>query len=424
MAFILKDRVKESTTTTGTGAISLGGSTATFDAFQTYMSNGDTTYYSIAHTTTGTDEWEVGLGTWNTGNTLTRTTVLAGSNGTSAVNFGGGSKEIFMTYPAAKALFKDASGDLTVGGNLTVTGTTTTLSSTNSVISDKLIELGNGTTGSATGDAGIVIERGSDANAFIGFDESENKFKLGTGTFTGASTGDLSITTGTLISNLEADSVIVGGSNGVTLGQGSVSIKNNGSQSYVDFYCEVSNAHYARLQAPAHSAFSGNITLTLPATTDTLVGRTTTDTLTNKTLAAPAMTGTTTFGGTSGVSISQGAVSIKNNGTQSYVDFYCEVGNAHYARLQAPAHSAFSGNITLTLPATTDTLVGRTTTDTLTNKTLTNAILNTGVSGTAILDEDDLSSDSNTQLATQQSIKAYVDTQSVTEAISMAIALG
>ena len=137
MAFILKDRVKETTTTTGTGAISLGGSSATFDAFQTYMSNGDTTYYSLAHTTAGTDEWEVGIGTWNTGNTLTRTTVLAGSNGTSAVDLSAGTKDIFMTYPAAKALFKDASGNLTVGGNLTVTGSTTTLSSTNSVVTDK-----------------------------------------------------------------------------------------------------------------------------------------------------------------------------------------------------------------------------------------------------------------------------------------------
>ena len=112
MAFVLKDRVKEETTTTGTGAISLGGTSATFDQFQSYMSNGDTTYYTISHTVAGTDEWEVGVGTWNTGNTLTRTTVLAGSNGTSAVNFSAGTKDVFMTYPADKAVFKDASGNL------------------------------------------------------------------------------------------------------------------------------------------------------------------------------------------------------------------------------------------------------------------------------------------------------------------------
>ena len=63
---------------------------------------------------------------------------------------------------------------------------------------------------------------------------------------------------------------------------GSISIKNSGAQSYIDFYCESSNAHYARLQAPAHSAFSGNITLTLPATTDTVTGIAATQTLTNK----------------------------------------------------------------------------------------------------------------------------------------------
>ena len=103
MALIIKDRVKEITTTTGTGAVSLGGTSATFDAFQSVMSNGDTTFYAIVHTASGTDEWEVGLGTWNTGNTLTRTTVYAGSNGTSAVNFSSGNKDIFMTYPASKA---------------------------------------------------------------------------------------------------------------------------------------------------------------------------------------------------------------------------------------------------------------------------------------------------------------------------------
>jgi hypothetical protein len=113
MAFIIKDRVKEGTTTTGTGALTLGGSSATFEPFNSYMSNGDTTYYAVVHTTSGVDEWEVGLGTWNTGNTLTRTTVLSGSNGTSAVDFASGTKDVFMTYPAAAAATLDVdSNDL------------------------------------------------------------------------------------------------------------------------------------------------------------------------------------------------------------------------------------------------------------------------------------------------------------------------
>ena len=64
---------------------------------------------------------------------------------------------------------------------------------------------------------------------------------------------------------------------------GSISIKNAGSESYVRFYCESSNAHYTQLQAAPHSSYSGNVTVVLPASADTLVGRATTDTLTNKT---------------------------------------------------------------------------------------------------------------------------------------------
>ena len=97
------------------------------------------------------------------------------------------------------------SGNVTIGGDLTVNGTTTTISTTNTVVEDAIIELAHGTTGSPTSDAGIVIERGTEANAFIGFDESADKFIVGTGSFTGASTGDLTITTGTLIANLEGN---------------------------------------------------------------------------------------------------------------------------------------------------------------------------------------------------------------------------
>ena len=103
--------------------------------------------------------------------------------------------------------------NLVVSGNLTVNGTTTTVATTNTVVSDLLLELGNGVTGAPSSDAGIIIERGSSANAFMGFDESEDKFIVGTGTFTGASTGNLTITVGTLLANLESSNVtITGGS--------------------------------------------------------------------------------------------------------------------------------------------------------------------------------------------------------------------
>ena len=129
--------------------------------------------------------------------------------------------------------------------------------------------------------------------------------------------------------------------------------------------------------------------------------------------ASGALTGGTVIAGSSaaGTTVSAGNISLKNGGTQSTVKFYCESNNAHYAQIQAPAHSAFSGNVTLTLPATTSNLVGDTVTQTMTNKTLTSPVLNTGVSGTAVLDSDTMSGASATKLASSESIKAYVDSQ-------------
>ena len=98
-----------------------------------------------------------------------------------------------------------ATGNVTITGNLDVNGTTTTLDTTNSTIADRLIELGTGTTGTPANDMGIVLERGSSDNAFIGWDESADKFLVGTGSFTGASTGNLTVTTGTLVANLEGN---------------------------------------------------------------------------------------------------------------------------------------------------------------------------------------------------------------------------
>ena len=100
-----------------------------------------------------------------------------------------------------------ATGNVTITGNLDVNGTTTTLDTTNSTITDRLIELGNGTTGTPANDMGLVFERGSSDNVFIGWDESADAIAIGTGSFTGASTGDLSFTRANLnISALDAAS--------------------------------------------------------------------------------------------------------------------------------------------------------------------------------------------------------------------------
>ena len=129
------------------------------------------------------------------------TSVVVADSGTGSITLtADGNTELVVNDTSATF-----SGNVIVSGDFTVNGTTTTLASTNKVITDALIELANGTTGAPANDAGIVIERGDSNNAFIGFDESEDKFKVGTGTFTGASTGNLTITTGTLVANLEGN---------------------------------------------------------------------------------------------------------------------------------------------------------------------------------------------------------------------------
>lgn len=102
MAHIKADRVKETTTTTGTGALTLVGAVAGFRAFSSVMAASDTCFYAI----TGPTEWETGLGTFNT--TLTRTTVLASSNAGAAVSLSVGSKDVFITVPADRLLELDS----------------------------------------------------------------------------------------------------------------------------------------------------------------------------------------------------------------------------------------------------------------------------------------------------------------------------
>ncbi len=108
-----------------------------------------------------------------------------------------------VTYVNSLNAISPTGGTFTITGNLTVNGTTTTVDTTNTTVTDQLLELGTGRTGTPSGDAGIIIERGDSLNAFIGFDESIDKFTFATTSDTGASTGDLTLTTGTLVANLE-----------------------------------------------------------------------------------------------------------------------------------------------------------------------------------------------------------------------------
>jgi hypothetical protein len=108
MALVLKDRVKEASVSTGTGAIALDGATGAYQAFST-IGNGNTTYYCIAGQTT--NEWEVGIGTYTTAtDTLSRDTILASSNSNIIVTFSAGTKDVFITYPSEKAIYEDAVG--------------------------------------------------------------------------------------------------------------------------------------------------------------------------------------------------------------------------------------------------------------------------------------------------------------------------
>jgi len=126
-----------------------------------------------------------------------------GDNGSavasSVITVGGNGAFCDLTTAQTVAGVKTFSDNVIMSGNLTVNGTTTSIQTTNQVVKDALIELGNGTSGTPSNDAGLVIERGSSANAFIGWDESADKFIVGTGTFTGADTGNLSISSGTLV---------------------------------------------------------------------------------------------------------------------------------------------------------------------------------------------------------------------------------
>lgn len=125
MALVLKDRVKESTTTTGTGTLTLLGAATGYQAFSA-IGNGNTCYYAIS--SVGEADWEVGIGTYTaSGTTLSRDTILSSSAAGAAVDFPAGVKDVYVVYPAEKAIFEEANGETLINaGPITVVGANVT----------------------------------------------------------------------------------------------------------------------------------------------------------------------------------------------------------------------------------------------------------------------------------------------------------
>jgi hypothetical protein len=123
MALVLKDRVKETTATTGTGTVTLGGAAAGFQSFAA-VGDGNQTFYAIVDATSGA--WEVGVGTYtSSGTTLSRTTVVSSSNAGSLVDFAAGTKDVFVTYPSSRAVYLDAAGSAVSVLDIGTLGTST-----------------------------------------------------------------------------------------------------------------------------------------------------------------------------------------------------------------------------------------------------------------------------------------------------------
>ena len=579
MAFAVADRVRETTTTTGTGTLDLGGAVSGFRTFVSGIGDGNVTYYAIVHRTAA--EFEIGIGTVTDASTdtLSRTTILSSSNSNSAVSFSAGTKDVFCTQPASKAVFEDNNADVTLPDDLilgsdsavlkfgadsdtTLThtdGTGLTLNSTNKLTfndtgtfihsnadgdldlsadgtnadSIKLASSGgitldaagdiildadgdnitikdgsntaldivlNGTTdvtldapgdiildadggdvffkdggttfGSATNTSGnLIIKSGtttaltfSGANVTIAGDltVSGDDITMGTNTagnlliadgtnFNSVAAGSLDeistvanddvfiavdtsggglkkITRSTIVAGLAVSgtgldnvvedttpqlggnldtndhNILIDDAHGILDDSSNEQLIFQKTSSAVNHY-EITNQATGSSPTIGAAGDDSNIDVVLvpKGTGETIIGTgsaaatlttsgaqdlvldtnsgsnsstiTITDGSNGNIALAPNGTGVVQIDGTSGVEIQSGAISIKNSGAESYVRFYCESSNAHYTQLQAAPHSAYSGNVTVVLPASADTLVGRDTTDTLTNKTLTTPVI-------------------------------------------------
>jgi hypothetical protein len=231
MAFVIADRVKETTTTTGTGTITLAGAVTNFETFTANLSNSDTTYYAIVDNTN--NAFEVGLGTFTASGTTLARSVIASSNSNNLVDFGAGTKEVFITIPASKMVVEDGSNNVSIGGTVTATAF-------------------SGSGASLTG-----VDVVNDTSPQLG--------------------GALDVQTHDIVTTSNRDLELAPN------GTGKVVVKGNTNQGAIQFNCEA-NSHGQIVIAAPHSESASN-TLTLPSTGGDarLVSTASTATLTNKT---------------------------------------------------------------------------------------------------------------------------------------------
>ena len=346
MALVINDRVKETTTTTGTGAVSLAGAVTGFETFAAGIGNSNTVYYCIAHQDQA--EFEVGLGTLNgDSSTLTRTTVISSSNSDSAVDFASGTKDVFCTIPASKLVFEDGSDNLNI-----------------SSIKNTSLVVGR--------DADNDIDFATDKNRLFRASGAD-QIKLIDGALAPVTDNDVDLGTSSLEfkdaffdGTVEADAITIGGTN-VT----SLFASLSGATFTGNIEIDVASGDPAiildtqgadKFHIAVDDSDSDNLVIKSGGTVGSGNGLKV-DSSGNLTVTADVSVG-------DDLTVEGGVVEVKNPGAQSQVRFYCESSNAHYAAIQAPAHADFSGNTTLTLPATTDTIAGIASTQTLTNKSI------------------------------------------------------
>jgi hypothetical protein len=327
MAFVIADRVRETTTTTGTGTITLAGAVTNFETFTANLSNSDTTYYAIVDNTNS--DFEVGLGTFTSSGTTLARSVIASSNSNNLVDFGAGTKDVFITVPASKIVVEDGSNNVSIGGTVTATAF-------------------SGSGASLTG-----VDVVNDTSPQLG--------------------GNLDMNGNDIVTTSNADLELAPN------GTGKVVVKGNSNQGAIKLNCEA-NSHGQTIIAAPHSE-SANNTLTLPSTGGDarLVSATSTATLTNKTLTSPVIetiTGSTiTLDSAGDITLDAGGadVTLKDDGTtfgsltNSSGELVIKSGSTPTTAVTfSGANATFAGNLTVN---------GTTTTVDTTNTTIKDSLL-------------------------------------------------